>query len=116
MLQLLLRHAAPLRFLHTLRRSHPILASRSPDGIADPIAAVPVQFFAEATGQGGMEGAFMNEKIAAAAAAMYAALVALPCRCTYNVPYADCQVKREVTHQCARCKSMAMWEAERRYA
>lgn len=53
----------------------------------------------------------MSDARREAALAMYRALVNLPCRCEHNVPYADCKVGQHVTKACARCQSMAEWDA-----
>lgn len=44
---------------------------------------------------------------------LYAAIANLPCRCCHNVPYAGCKVEQIVTERCARCSSMAEWDALR---
>lgn len=51
------------------------------------------------------------QSFAACAGAMYRALAMLPCRCCHNVLYAGCKVEQEITQKCARCASMAQYEA-----
>lgn len=62
-----------------------------------------------AQGEAGSSG--MSKPQYQAAQSMYAALRSLPCRCEHNVPYAECKVEQHVTKMCARCSSMAAWEA-----
>lgn len=52
----------------------------------------------------------MTATLITAAHAMYASLRSLPCRCAYNVPYAECKVERKLTAECTRCVSMRLWD------